>query len=517
MCLGGDSQRDALVTTRDGCLLLAAPLPPPAATGSGGAEAAGGQPQVEPLADCHAGEITGVAPLPGAPGQLLSAGTDGSLRVWDAAAGGQLVGRADCPGAQLTALAACGARAVAAVGSAAGVLRLVGTGDVRRLPLLWRGRVCEGPVAAAAFSADGSLLAALCSRGSGCSSIALLSVGALVAGRPAPVKLLGYADCGTEAAALAWLPAAAGGSGRGQLLVSLASGALLRLQVSASVAAAAAEGSCGGGAAACAVMQLPLERLDAAAVALESPLASLVAGGGGGGASTAWVIGRCARTQQLRRYDLPGGAGGWPLASGAAAAPALKPAAAAATGGGGGLALSPCGRLVASSSSDGSVALLDAATLVPVGGLAPRPHSQAGGRGGALCFDASGGCLASSGGDGSLFLLSSSGDSTTAAAAEPVEAAEAAAVDDSRDDGSEPLLPALLAAEAAAADEAAGAAARAATAAALEGLRERLAGLLARNAAAPEGERLGEEEIIIDAGRLQVRGCLVSFAKKVTE
>lgn len=81
--------------------------------------------QVEPLADWHVGPITGIAPAPtGA--HLISCGVDGSLRVWAAAAGGQLVSKRDV-GGQLTCCAASSGAggALLAVGSRAGVLRCV--------------------------------------------------------------------------------------------------------------------------------------------------------------------------------------------------------------------------------------------------------------------------------------------------------------------------------------------------------------------------------------------------------
>jgi WD40 repeat protein len=77
--------------------------------------------QVEPLADWHVGSITGIAAAPtGA--HLVSCGLDGSIRVWAAAAGGQLVSKRDA-GGQLTCGAASSDGKVFAVGSNTGVLR----------------------------------------------------------------------------------------------------------------------------------------------------------------------------------------------------------------------------------------------------------------------------------------------------------------------------------------------------------------------------------------------------------
>lgn len=102
----------------DGSLLLVSPgsnfdplQPDPAAL------------QVEPLADWHVGPIAGVAPA-STGAHLISCGLDGSIRVWAAAAGGQLVSKRDV-GGQLTCCAAAGGAegALLAVGSRAGVLR----------------------------------------------------------------------------------------------------------------------------------------------------------------------------------------------------------------------------------------------------------------------------------------------------------------------------------------------------------------------------------------------------------
>lgn len=80
-------------------------------------------PQVEPLADWHVGAVTGVAAA-ATGAHLISCGLDGSLRVWAAAAGGQLVSKRDV-GGQLTCCASWTGPegSLLAVGSRAGVLR----------------------------------------------------------------------------------------------------------------------------------------------------------------------------------------------------------------------------------------------------------------------------------------------------------------------------------------------------------------------------------------------------------
>jgi WD40 repeat protein len=79
--------------------------------------------QVEPLADWHVGAITGVAAA-ATGAHIISCGMDGSIRVWAAAAGGQLVSKRDV-GGQLTCSAASTPAdgSLLAVGSKAGVLR----------------------------------------------------------------------------------------------------------------------------------------------------------------------------------------------------------------------------------------------------------------------------------------------------------------------------------------------------------------------------------------------------------
>lgn len=79
--------------------------------------------QVEPLADWHVGAITGVAAT-ATGAHLVSCGLDGSIRVWAAATGGQLVSKRDV-GGQLTCSVACMGpdSSLLAVGSKVGVLR----------------------------------------------------------------------------------------------------------------------------------------------------------------------------------------------------------------------------------------------------------------------------------------------------------------------------------------------------------------------------------------------------------
>ncbi|KAI8473608.1 MAG: hypothetical protein J3K34DRAFT_518892 [Monoraphidium minutum] len=544
--LGGPSQGDAIVSTCDGCLLLVSPGRPPSALSAAPASAA----LVEPLADCHAGGVAALAPLPGSRGHVLSAGADGSLRVWDAAGGGQIAGRRDFRGARLTALAACARHALVAAGSARGVLRLVSTADEGALPLVWRARLARGPLSALAFSPGGGVLAAACAAGGDSSSssreqdasdrIAFIAVGpgsphvggaAAAAAPGGGAQLLGYAECGGRVLSMAWLPLAGGEAGEGELLVSLSSGLLLSLAAPTAAAQPAAPAAAAAGADEAAAMALPRAQLRARSIALEAPLAHIAAARvqqPAGGGEAAVVLGLSARDRRLHRFVLPpqlaawGGAERLPLRSTAAVLAHAKPGAA--------LALSPCGRVVASAGGDGSVGLRDATTLLEFAAAAPPPgsqrprqqqqqqqqpqtpraHASCSGGARALCFDAGCGWVASGGVDGSLFLsrvqpppgaLPPSGGADSLG---PLPAAlGGAAAEDAPDDAAEPLLPALLAAAAARDEEARGAAARGAAAAALEALRARLGALLARNAAAPEGERLSEEEVIVDVGRLQ--------------
>lgn len=86
--------------------------------------------QVDPLADCHIGPITGLAAAPDG-AHISSCGSDGAVRVW-AAASGHLVGKRDL-GARLTCCAvalgstaaAAASKPVLAVGSEGGVIRWV--------------------------------------------------------------------------------------------------------------------------------------------------------------------------------------------------------------------------------------------------------------------------------------------------------------------------------------------------------------------------------------------------------
>jgi hypothetical protein len=113
---GGSRGRDAVVVTSDGSVLVLRH----AADGSSLAQGAAAM-QLEPIAMCHAGAITGLAAHPDGE-HFLSCGLDGSLRVWQAASG-QLAGRLDV-GGRLTCMAAAGPGSpLLAVGSEAGTVR----------------------------------------------------------------------------------------------------------------------------------------------------------------------------------------------------------------------------------------------------------------------------------------------------------------------------------------------------------------------------------------------------------
>jgi len=534
--LGGPLLRDALVTTQDSCILLISPLPPPASSPSSAAA-----PQVEPLADWHAGCITGVVPLPGSGGKLLSGGVDGCVRVWDASAGWQLVGRRDFVGAKLTSITACDKRALIAVGSSSGVLRLVGTAaDASSLPVLWRGRIARGPLTAVSFAPGGSLVAALCSSSSTAGDsmqqrdwVALLSVGRGSAEAGGlPVQLLGYADCGDKVLSIAWLPAASDILGGGSadcshtLVASLQGGMLLSLKVSASITAVAG-GAAAAGSSELSSMQLYPEQLHPQLLALETPLSRIAAvqlsqkGRNGNTSSAACVVGLSATDRKLHRFELPAAddSSAWSAASRGKPPPLLKAAASVVSHdkAGTALAVSPCGRWVASVGGDGCVVLRDANSLAAVttsgeaaaaATLQLRPHALVrGAHQAAVCFDGSGQWLATASGEdgGSLFLHQVGVAPAIGFVAADVAAEEhlLEACADAADHTNEPLLPDLLAAEARAAEERAGAAARAEVAHKLEQLQQRLMVLLARNEAAPEGERLSAEEVIINVGRLQ--------------
>lgn len=509
---------------------------------------------MEPVADCHAGAITALRALPSSPGKLLSAGNDGSLRVWDAAGGGQMCARRDLAACRPTAMAACATRGLVAVGSHGGVLRLVAVagGSSDELPVVWRARLGRGPISHLAFSPGGEVVAVVCSlvdnspecsdrcsgsdaagaaaasrRGSSSApatphapkepgdAIAFVQLGS---SSDSLARLLGYADSGRKVLSACWLPAdAPGGS---QLLVSLASGLLTSFTAPAAAAPVVVPKS----PAAFPTMPLPVPQLRTRSVAIEVPLVHIAAvrrqqpQGRGAAADALLLVGFSTCDRKLHSFALPSQAAAWasferpPLRSVTAQLAHAKPGTA--------LGLSPCGRFVATAGGDGTLSLRDAVSLTEVGGgglqaQQPRAHVSAADGACCVCFDAGGGWLASGGTDGSLFISKASGTISGGAAA-PADAAAsaqlqaahaqaaAAASVDAADDDAEPLLLQVLAEAARQEEEVRGAATRARTAEKLEELKERLAALLARNAAAPEEERLSEEEVIIDVERLQV-------------
>lgn len=98
----------------------------------------GSTPAARILAEAHVGPLAGLHPLPGVPGHVVSAGVDGTLRVWQVASG-SVSSRRTFSSAQ-TSLAVATVVPIAVIGSGTGVLRVVGLSveESRPLPVLFR-------------------------------------------------------------------------------------------------------------------------------------------------------------------------------------------------------------------------------------------------------------------------------------------------------------------------------------------------------------------------------------------
>lgn len=111
--------------------------------------------QLNKLVDAHAGAVKAVAAIFDGR-HVASTGDDGTLRIWDATTGA-LAARLTLGGAQ-TALCPMPSRGLLALGSATGVVRIVSVAAPTQPVVVFRTRLHTAPVAALAFSPSGDVV-----------------------------------------------------------------------------------------------------------------------------------------------------------------------------------------------------------------------------------------------------------------------------------------------------------------------------------------------------------------------
>ncbi|KAG1655669.1 hypothetical protein FOA52_011797 [Chlamydomonas sp. UWO 241] len=529
---GGPGHCCVAAGSADGAVLLATTSNMGHADGSAQQQQQQQQPPsvvVVTLAEAHVGPVAGLAPFPGVPHHVVSAGADGTLRVWHAPTG-VVVSKRTFSSAQ-TALAVAASCPLAALGSETGVLRIVeltGTaGDTsagRPLPVLFRKRLHPGAVSHVALSPDGEWAVSFSA-----SDQQLVFVAFGHGGRGG--RVLGSVPCHHVATSLMW-PAAGGsgadGTGDGGdepgVIATTAAGGVF-------AAAAPVELHASGRATTSPDFILATKDAPTRSMRLEvgaPPAAAACAPCAPGGAGSRYgdVLLACA-DRSLVRVPLPAESSHWAGFKGrparaAARADDVSDAALAA------LALAPSRTLVASVGADGHVALHSAVSLDPAGStITPwgsAPHDVSTGGASLVSFDASGEWLLTAGHDGSLLLFEAphaarvggvaacaaltprgTGTADLDAFDEPSElteadahrrrCAEAAALAEGgtamASFGGDPRVSGVGSDE----DSAHAAAA---VRAALMSLKDKLLDAMARNEAADELERIGAREFIVD-------------------
>ncbi|GLC44558.1 hypothetical protein PLESTM_001613000 [Pleodorina starrii] len=498
------------------------------------------------IADYPVGRLAGIVPHPGG-GAFLTAGADGSVRLW-AVEDGQLLARKALSSAQCALAAAAPGAGLAAVGSETGVVRVLvlpqvpapGGGEAAttaaagaaappalQLRVMYRRRLHTGPIDALAFSPNNDLLLSAGRDG----TVWLLALDA----RTASCRALGFVPLppGERVLGVTWPRAGSDVLEGESALLSLAGGGMMSLTASAELTSGNWRNP---------HADMMLTRPPAAAAAALHPrsLGSDSGDGGPGGMSEPVVV-RLLRLEvpllavataphdrtgevyglgadkQLHKLALPAEAAAW---AGLRARPFRSAVHVAAhTRPGGGVAMAPGGHVLVTGAADGLVSMRNL-NLVPLGdsggGAADGAalHDVTAGGVVSVSFDATGRFFASAGADGAIMMFE-----VTAAAGAPhllvtppwaavpyaggVTASsrvDADAIDDASELTEVELLQRQGALEASGGN---GESRRAAVAARLGELRGRIAELLETNQAAPELERLDRSDMIIDLGLVE--------------
>ncbi|EFJ46137.1 flagellar associated protein, partial [Volvox carteri f. nagariensis] len=532
---GGPEHTALLLGCPDGTIYCA-PMGPH--TGAGVTSRAGYTTATQ-IGDYPVGRLAGIVPHPGG-GAFLTAGADGSVRLW-AAEDGRLLARKALSSAQCALAAAAPGAGLAAVGSETGVVRVLvlppaptsgsdavsgGTQPSQQLRVMYRRRLHTSAIDALAFSPNNDLLLSAGRDG----AVWLLALDA----RTGSCRALGFVTLppGERVMAVTWPRAGSDVLDGESAFISLAGGGIMSLTASAELTSGNWRNP---------NPDLQLVRPTAVAAHGSRSLGSDNGDSGPSGAPEPVVV-RLLRLEvpvlamttaphdrtgelyglgadkQLHKVALPAEAAAW---AGLRARPFRSsvhvPAHARA---GGGITMAPGGHVLVSGGADGVIAMRNL-NLAALG-----DSSAGGGIGGSVLhdvtaggvvsvsFDATGRYFASAGADGAIVVFEV-GPAAGAAHllvtppwpavpfAGSVTAAsrvEADAIDDASELTEVELVRRQGALETGGIN---GESKRAAVVSKLMSLRSRIGELLEANQAVPELERLERSELIVDVGLVE--------------
>ncbi|KAA6420486.1 MAG: hypothetical protein FRX49_09647 [Trebouxia sp. A1-2] len=236
-------------------------------------------PQVSQLGQYHVGKVHASGALPDSR-HIATAGEDGSIRLWNVYTH-RCTAKRTFSSAQLC-LASSMKTSLVALGSDSGVVRLIDAA-APSLTVVFRARLCEGPITCMAFSPDAKALAVVAGN-----RVWFVGLGSV----PKVAKAVGYTEVPAPVLSIAWVQQAK----PPLLLVSLAPQTLLGL--SPDLASAAQ----GGG------LRLSAAAVPSASLSLDQPLLHMVTPAASTDAAP--VILGMSPDRILKRYTLPKEAAG---------------------------------------------------------------------------------------------------------------------------------------------------------------------------------------------------------------
>jgi len=429
------------------------------------------------VGEYHRGTVTGAKPhVDGA--HVVTCGADGSVRVWDCATGA-LAGKCHVSGGQ-TCLAAAPNRALVAVGSDAGVLRLVSVGDVSEPMVVYRGRMGTAAVQHVCFNADTTRVAAATAD----LRVYFLTITPNGEDRVV-VEVQGFVQLPEAATSMAWPRCGDGETAVDSLLLTLLSPGVIGLEPPE------ADPKSGGSEYAPEEVAFKIARLELTALRIVGAPSDNM-GRYRFGMLYALCADRC-----VHKFHLPDDASNWAGLKGRTTKSAVKVAAHQKPP----TALSVCAnaQLVVLGASDGAVSIRYSSLTGTESAPLTLAHDLESGGASQISFDACGRHVLSGGADGSVFVFATPG--TAHIVAPPAALAPLAMADADADDvHGEPT--ALEAAAKGKYDTAqrASEAARAKVADRLARLKEQLVACMQQNAEAPELERIEGREFLIHTG-----------------
>lgn len=340
---------------------------------------------LQTVADCHMGVVVGVVPHPGG-GYMLTAGSDGSLRVWETEDELKLFSKRTFSSAQ-TAIASCGNKLLVALGSETGVIRLISLDDLEHLPVLHRSRVHTAAITNITFSAKGNMLLSVARD----MSLCFMSL----TGRQHHLSVIGYTAAPEPVLSVCWPPLT---SGDDNVLISLSSGGIMSITAPMHLMPGYIDDATAS-ALQLADYQLSVRDLQVRTIKLEMPMLKVV---GLTGEKFGVVYGMGA-DKQLHQIQLPAEGAAWAGLKGRLHKSSLRVAGHGKPDGC--MAACPSGLLLASCSHDGSVGLRNDKLQVEGARFDLLVHDLMTGGATGVAFDASGAHFMSVGADGSMFLF----------------------------------------------------------------------------------------------------------------